>query len=294
VPARMIITGGTGLLGSELASFFSDGYDVYRAGSADFDIRDYDRVQAVFEDIRPELVLHSAAMVNVDRCETERETAMAVNADGPENIARACKESGARMVYYSTDYVFDGRSERPYIESDPTGPVNFYGVSKLEGENRVRAVLDDFVILRVAWLYSASPKSFINRLIESGTKQLSGKKKGRPIKPIKVVADQVGTPTSAFDVARQTAVVLESGLSGLFHCTAGGGSSRYDLAKFIFGHLGMDVDLTPCFAKDFNWRAPRPLYTVLENRKLDESGLNVMPDHREAIRTFVNNIRRHK
>jgi dTDP-4-dehydrorhamnose reductase len=217
---------------------------------------------------------------------------MAVNADGTGNVARACGENQTRLIYYSTDYVFDGQAERPYIETDPTGPVNYYGVSKLEGEKQVQTVLDDYLILRVAWLYSASPKSFINRLIESGERQLSDKDKGRSVKPIKVVSDQVGTPTAAADIARQTALLLDKKPVGVFHCTAGGGTSRYDLAKFVFASLGMDVELEPCAAKDFNWRAPRPLYTVLENKKLDELGLNKMPDYKQAIREYLRSIRR--
>ena len=288
----MLITGGTGLLGSELASFFSQDYDIYRVGSADFDIRRYDQVKAYFSDAKPDIVLHTAAMVNVDACETERELAMSVNGEGAGNVARACKESGTRMVYYSTDYVFDGSNSRPYVETDATNPVNFYGVSKLEGEKRVETILGDYVILRVAWLYSRSPRSFINKLIESGTRQV--REKGGASQPgaIRVVSDQIGTPTAAVDVARQTALVLEKELSGLFHCTAEGETSRYDLAKFIFDNLALDVDLAACPSREFNWRARRPPYSVLENKKLNQMGLNVMRHYRVAVREFLKDVGR--
>lgn len=289
---KMLITGGTGLLGSELAGFFSAGYDIYSVSSKDFDIGEIEPVRSYFNEVRPDIVLHAAAVADVDRCEADEKLAMAVNAVGTENIAGACAVTKARMVYYSTDYVFDGTKDSPYVESDNVNPVNIYGRSKLEGEKRAVSILEDCAILRVAWLYSKQSRSFVNRLVRRGREQLEAKKAGKEAEAIKMVSDQVGTPTWTFEVARQTKIVLDEGLCGLFHCTAGGEASRFDLARFVFEKLSMDVDLLPCSIEEFPWKAPRPKYTPLVNMRLDELGLNIMRDCREALNEFLRESRR--
>ncbi len=284
---RILITGGTGLLGSELACHFSKDCDIYRVGSADFDIRDVDQVRSFMQDARPDVVLHAAAIANVDFCEKDHQTARAVNVDGTENIARVCRDIGAFMVYYSTDYVFDGTKSSPYAETDGTGPVNYYGVTKLEGEKAVKSILDKYVILRVAWLYANNEKAFINRLIKRGQEQIDRKVLGENVLPEKIISDQVGSPTYALDVARQTELTLEKGLTGLYHCVAGGQTSRYSLAEFIFRQLSMPVDILPCKSEEFFRSAPRPRFSALENKKLADLGFDIMPDYKSAIVEFL-------
>lgn len=287
MPNRILITGGTGLLGSELACCFSKDFDIYRVGSADFDIRDIGQVKSFMEDAHPDVVLHAAAIADVDFCERDHETARAVNVEGTENIARVCRDIGAFMVYYSTDYVFEGSKGSPYVETDDTGPVNYYGITKLEGERAVISIMDKYVILRVAWLYANHDKAFINRLIKKGQEQIDKKVLGENVFPEKIISDQVGSPTYAFDVARQTELILEKGLTGLYHCVAGGETSRYSLAEFIFRHLSMPVDLLPCKSEEFFRIAPRPKYSALENKKLDDLGLNIMPDYKTAVIEYL-------
>ena len=290
----MLITGGNGLLGTDLADFFSARYKVRSTGRKEFDIRDYDRVISFVEEFKPEYVLHAAALADVDRCESEQKEAAAVNIDGAANVARACRECGSAMIYYSTDYVFDGKKDRPYVEGDATGPVNFYGRSKLEGEQQVAEILDKAVIIRVAWLFGNIERNFIERLIKKGYAQINQIKSGRQGEEIKVITDQIGTPTYTRDVARQTEVILHGKMHGLFHCTSEGQASRLEMAEYLFGKLNMDVKLTLCRRDEFDWRAARPAYTALENDRLKKYGVNIMTDYKDAIDRYLKERRNHQ
>jgi dTDP-4-dehydrorhamnose reductase len=202
-------------------------------------------------------------------------------------VAIACKEHNIKMVYYSTDYVFDGEKGEPYTEDDRPSPVNYYGVTKLEGENRIAAILDNFLILRVAWLFANHKKAFVNKVIEKGRKQVDLKKEGILGEPEKIVDDQIGSPTYAYDVARQTKKILETELSGIYHCVSEGATSRYSLAKYIYEYLAMPVDILPCKASEYNWIAPRPRNTALGNTKLTEESINIMPYYKDAVTEYL-------
>lgn len=287
MPGKMLIIGGTGLLGMDLARYFSKEYDVYPVGSVDFDIKEFDQVKAFVGDISPDIVLHAAAIADVDFCEKEKEIAQAVNSLGTKNIAKACRECNSLLIYYSTDYVFDGKKGAPYIETDHTGPINHYGRTKLEGEKHVESILDKYAILRIAWLYANHKRAFVNKLIGKGRAQLEKKEKGRSVSPEKIVSDQIGSPTFAPDIARQTEVLIKNNLKGLFHCVAGGETSRYDLAEYIFREMSMPVDIIPCSIDEFDWLAPRPKYTALENKRLNELKCCIMPDYKMAVKAYL-------
>jgi len=283
----MLITGGTGLLGVELNSYFQSAFEVTSIGSKDLDIRKSNDVVDYFKRLMPDVVLHPAAIANVDLCEEDEKLAFAVNSEGAANVAKACRNIGAYMVHYSTDYVFNGDADQPYVETDPPDPVNIYGKSKLEGENRILDIMDDAAVLRVAWLYSNSPRAFINRLIKQGRKNAEAGKGKLGGEPLKVVADQIGSPTWTGEVARQTKGVIDSGLTGIFHCVTEGGCSRYEMARLIFDYLGVGVKLTECTRADFPWKAPRPRYTVLENRGLKDANLNYMRDFKTVLYEYL-------
>ena len=283
----MLITGGTGLLGEVLTRYFSDKYMVFSVGRRDFDIRNSEQVFEYFKKIKPGLVLHAAAYTNVDQCETEKEFAMAVNAVGTANVASACNESKAKMIYYSTDYVFDGRKENPYIESDKTNPLNFYGVTKLEGEKQVASLLDDHAIMRVSWIYSHTQKSFILSWIEAARKQNKSRMNRKLFQPIDAVSDQIGCPTWAEEIARQTEVIIDNGVRGMFHCSSDGETSRYHLALLLFDLLSINARIEKHSMKDFPNRALRPRYSALENARLKKFNLNIMKDYQEALKEFL-------
>ncbi|TET95057.1 MAG: dTDP-4-dehydrorhamnose reductase [Candidatus Zixiibacteriota bacterium] len=273
---RILVTGCRGQLGTGLTELLKGEYAVRGVDIQDFDIREYDRVLGCLKEIKPEVVLHTAAYTDVDGCETNREAAISINAEGTENIARACREVKAKLIYYSTDYVFDGAKSTPYIESDTTNPQTHYGRSKLEGEEAVASLLDDYVILRIAWLYGRVGRNFVRTMVQLGFRQMQQSRQGEIITPLKVVDDQFGNPCWTLEIARQTRVILASDLTGVFHATSEGETSWYGFAHMIFEKLNMPVQVRPCPTEEFPRPAPRPKRSSLENKHLKETGLNVM------------------
>jgi dTDP-4-dehydrorhamnose reductase len=284
---RILVIGCRGQLGSDLTELLKGEYAVHGVDIQDFDIREYDRVLGCLKEIKPEVVLHTAAYTDVDGCETNRETATSINAEGTENIARACREVKAKLIYYSTDYVFDGTKQSPYVETDSVGPKTVYGKSKLEGERQVVDLLDDYVILRIAWLYGRVGKNFVRTMVQLGFRQMQQSRQGEIITPLKVVDDQFGNPCWTLDVARQTRVVLASDLTGVFHATSEGETSWYGFARMIFEKLNMPVQVRPCPTEEFPRPAPRPKRSSLENKRLKDAGLNVMRPWDIALAEFL-------
>jgi len=268
-------------------TFFETNLEVAGVDVDECDITDPGQVERTIRSISPHVVLHAAAYADVDGCETKRDLAMAVNADGAANVAAACRAAGARLVYYSTDYVFDGDSDRPYSEEDPPDPKTVYGQSKLAGETAVRAALDDHIILRIAWLYGRHGKNFVKTMIDLGRKQRQAADSGEVSSPLRVVDDQFGNPCWTMDVARQTQAVLDGDITGLFHATSTGETTWFGLAGAVFADLGWDVTVDPCSTAEYPLPAPRPRRSSLENRRLNKLGLNVMPDWRTALDTFI-------
>lgn len=275
---KLLITGGNGMLGRTLRSRWSD-WNPVPVDLADCDITDLDAVRRVFGAIRPEVVVHTAAMTAVDACESNRELAFKVNATGSANVATACREVGARLVAISTDYVFDGRSGRPYREDDPTGPATVYGCSKMAGEQAIREILPErHVIARTAWLYGPGGPSFVETMLKlaDGT---------RP--ELKVVDDQRGNPTSTAalaDILRK--LILRPDLHGIFHTSCEGECTWYEFACEIFRQAGVAQRVVPCTSAEFPRPAPRPANSSLDKAALRAAGLGPMPEWRAALRCF--------
>lgn len=278
---KVLIIGATGLLGADLSRYFGAKYDRIGIGSADLDIRHKSATAAFIKQLRPEIVINAAAWTNVDACQKDRQKAFDINAEGAGNIAAACKEARARLVHFSTDYVFDGEKKEPYSEGDQTGPVNIYGQSKLDGEKQVLSRLPEAAVVRVAWLYNNSGKSFVPRLIERG------RRSSVETEPIMMITDQIGAPTWTDEVVRQTDVIIDKKITGIIHCTSGGACSRFDLAQLLFASLGREVPLAACSRRDFPDRAPRPAYTALANSVLDRAGANNMKNYKTALQEFL-------
>lgn len=282
-----LVTGCRGQLGSDLMGLLASEHSVFGIDIEDCDITNRDAVRRAVIEVGPKVVLHTAAYTDVDECETNRDTAMLVNAEGAGNIAMACREAGARMVYYSTDYVFDGDNDRPYTEDDRPNPVTVYGQSKLQGERAVQAVLDDPIIMRIAWVYGRHGRNFVKTMIRLGMNQVAAREAGNEVTPLRVVDDQVGNPCWTMDIARQTRVVLAGQLNGLFHATSEGETTWYGLARAIFATLGMDVLLQPCSSAEFVTPAPRPMRSTLDNTRLAGVELNVMRNWKTALESFL-------
>lgn len=272
---KILLLGANGQVGHELRRSLAPLGEVVpttRSGVLDGDgveVADFDKPEsltALVERISPDLVVNAAAYTAVDRAESEAEAAFRANAEGPRRLAEACARRGATLVHYSTDYVFDGRSTRPYHEDDPTAPMGVYGMSKLGGEDAIRASGCPHFIFRTAWVYGNHGSNFMRTMLRLGAER----------EQLNVVADQFGTPTPAYLIADITAHVLEreNSSSGTWHLTCGGKASWYEFAVKIFegasrrGILKRGVSVLPISTSEYPTPARRPGYSCLDISKL--------------------------
>lgn len=274
---RIMITGAKGMLGRTLAKRLTDQHVLHPVDIDDFDLSDINACMKNVGAFRPDVVLHAAAMTAVDRCEVEKEAAFRCNAAASANIAIACQRFGARIIAFSTDYVFPGNLDRPYTEWDPTGPTNVYGSSKLAGEQAVIAHCPDHLICRLAWLYGQGGPSFLHTMLKLG--RAEGK-------AVMVVNDQVGNPTTTDAVADHVALLLDHSIAGVIHLTCEGEATWYDFAKEIFALGELKREIVPCRSSEFPRPAIRPANSRLEKLALRLYGLPPMPDWRAALSRF--------
>ncbi|MEJ5328521.1 MAG: dTDP-4-dehydrorhamnose reductase [Desulfobaccales bacterium] len=279
---RILITGAKGLLGRELVQVLSSAHEVAALGREELDIADPAQVEAALARYRPQWLVNAAAFTRVDACESEPELAFRVNATGPEVLARAAARHGVRLLHISTDYVFPGDRPvpLPYRETDPVGPLSVYGRSKLLGEEAVRGVLrGEAVIVRTAWLYGLGGPNFLKTMLRLALAD--------PGRTLRVVDDQHGSPTWARTLAEQLKALVEADARGLFHASAEGHCTWYELAKTFFELLDLPVRLVPIPTGEYPTPAKRPSNSILDNRRLRELGLNLMRPWREDLEEFV-------
>ena len=253
---KIIVTGCNGQLGRAVNELYagSDKYELVNTDVAELDITDIDAVLRLVREVKPYAIINCAAHTGVDACEEQVDLAYKINAIGPRNLSIRATETGAKMIQNSTDYVLDGKGTRPYIEFDPTGPEGMYGKTKLAGENFVKDFAKDYFILRTAWLYGDG-KNFIKTMLRlSETKE-----------EVAVVGDQVGTPTSAKELAKAIDVLLPTENYGLFHATCEGSCSWAQFAEEIFRRGGKNTRVKTITTEEFGAPAPRPAYSILEN-----------------------------
>ncbi|GAB6136347.1 dTDP-4-dehydrorhamnose reductase [Thermococcus prieurii] len=279
---RVAIIGANGQLGTDLVEVFGEkGFDVVPLTHGDLDVTVPESLE-ILKEVRPDVIINTAAYVRVDDAERYPEKAFSVNAIGALNVARAAEEVGAVNVYISTDYVFDGEKGELYTEDDIPNPINVYGASKLAGEVFTRNYSRRHYIIRVASLYGKAGASgkggnFVNWVIERA-------KRGERLR---IVRDQVMSPTHTLDVARTLTELLKIEPEyGVYHMVNEGHCSWYEFTKAIFEILGWDVDVEPISSDELDRLARRPRFSALENRKLHELGLR-MPDWREGLREYL-------
>ena len=276
---RIMITGGRGMLARTLLQELAE-HELVPVDMQEADITDAASVAALFDRVRPEAVIHCAALTQVDDCEAKRELAFRVNADGAGNVAAACRQFGARMIAISTDYVFAGDLDRPYRESDPAvGARTVYGQSKRAGEEQVFAQCPEALVCRISWLYGPGGPSFVHTMLKlaDGT---------RPV--LKVVDDQHGNPTSTLAVAHHLGLLLERPeVTGVVHLTCEGEATWFEFAQEIFRQYGIAQNVEPCTTDQYPRPAPRPANSRLEKARLRELGMPPMPDWRAALAQFV-------
>ncbi|HEU4929136.1 MAG TPA: dTDP-4-dehydrorhamnose reductase [Candidatus Krumholzibacteria bacterium] len=280
---KIAIFGVDGQLGRSVAAALASAHEVIAIQRARADIRDAEAVAGVLRRDAPDWVVNSAAMTHVDRCETEPLAAFEVNAIGAYHVARAAAETGARLLHVSTDYVFDGQKQTPYVEDDVARPLNAYGASKLAGEWFVQSASDANVIVRSSGLYglnkcSGKGASFAETILS----------RARQGQPLRVVSDERLTPTFTEDLAAQMRLMIEHGVpGGVYHATNADACSWYEFAVELLRLAGVRGSVAPIPASE--WKSPtrRPANSVLENRALASLGLDRMPDWRDALARYV-------
>jgi dTDP-4-dehydrorhamnose reductase len=285
VSGEWIVTGCEGQLGNALLSALEAiGVGVIPLSHASLDIGDERAIGEFLGALSgpPSVLVNAAAYNQVDRCEQEREAAVRCNALGPELLAKACLKSGTRFVHVSTDYVFAGDAKVPYREDDPTGPICVYGETKLDGERRVQSVSDGFLVLRTSWLFGKG-KNFIRSILGHAARRREGIDAG----PIQVVADQVGRPTHAPDLADAIIQLVEAEAKGLYHVANDGIASWWDVARFCLDESGYgDLVAERIQTRDLALPARRPAWSVLDCSRAEALGVR-MRDWREAIRAYL-------
>jgi len=278
----LLVTGARGQLGSDLVRSLTGEYKVVPADIAEFDIANLEATLQYVHHVKPDVLIHCAAFTAVDACEAEQARAYLINAMGTRNVAVAARKVDARLVYFSTDYVFDGEKPGPYCEYDQPNPLTVYGKSKLMGEAFVAQQVHAHFILRIAWLYGHSGANFVKTILRLA----------RTDRELRVVHDQFGTPTWTVDVARQLRQMLETEAYGTYHATAQGSCSWFEFAKAILEEANLDVPVVPVTTEEFPRPAPRPKNSVLDNLLLRIQGLDLMPPWRESLSKSMAQTRR--
>lgn len=266
---HILITGGDGLLAHALREIAPHDFEFSFVGHADFDLTQPGLMAQRLAELRPDVVINTAAYNLVDRCETERDLSWAANATGPQHLAGLCAGAGIRLVHYGTDYVFDGAKKSPYLESDAPQPLNHYAAGKLAGEQAVLAASPRHLVLRTSWVFGSHPvqvKTFIHTVLRAA-------REGRPLKS---TTDQVSVPTFAPDLAQWTLELVRRGASGLVHAVNDEGVSRFDWTKVILdeaasaGLISTVPPVEPVLSTFFSSTMKRPDYTVMSNAKLTQ------------------------
>lgn len=273
---KIVVTGANGQLGREVATQGKTLHELILVGHQDLDIGNSQAVKEFFMKAQPDAVINCAAYTNVDHAETDFDGAFKVNVIGVQNLAAACLEIGAKLVHVSTDYVFDGSGKESYREYETVCPLGVYGKTKWIGEQMVREILGRHFIVRTAWLYGDG-NNFVRtmlRLAESN-------------QTLRVVNDQIGTPTSTVDVTKAIFRLLESNAYGTYHATCQGKCSWYDFAVEIFKQVEKEIDVVPVTSEEFSRPAKRPAYSVLENYMLKMTVGDPMRDWQAALKEYL-------
>jgi len=257
---KYLLTGANGQLGYAFKSVLKnkENKEIYSYGKEELDITDLEQVRKTIEEVQPEAVLNCAAYNAVDKAEEDWETAYLVNGIGPRNLAIVCNEKDIPLVHYSTDYVFDGKKGSPYTIADEPNPINEYGKSKLLGERFVQNLCNKYLLIRTSWVFGPGGKPGSNFV----DKVLSWAKKDDHLK---VVDDQISSPTYNFDLANATLDLFDQRAWGLYHITNSGSCSRYEWAKYFLNNIGWEGTLEAAKSSDFETKAERPAITILSN-----------------------------
>jgi dTDP-4-dehydrorhamnose reductase len=275
---KVVVTGAAGQLGQDvLLELARKNHQAFGADRQQLDITIEENVLAYISEVKPDVILHCAAYTNVDGAEENEELAYQINAAGTEYLAKAAKQTGTKLLYVSTDYVFDGTATEPYEVDEPTKPLGAYGRTKLAGEQLLQKHLEEFFIVRTAWVFGVHGNNFVKTMIRLG------KERGE----VGVVHDQVGSPTYTVDLARFMVELMETDKYGIYHATNSGICSWYEFAVEIFKQAEMNVKVNPLTSDQFPRPAARPKYSVLSKKMIEQQGLTPLRDWKEALSAYL-------
>ncbi|MBM0065903.1 dTDP-4-dehydrorhamnose reductase [Alkalicoccobacillus gibsonii] len=275
---KVLITGAGGQLGNDLVKQFAEqGYEVFGLNREELDITNQEKVKEVFTEIKPDIVIHSAAYTAVDNAENDQESAFLINAIGSRNIAIEADCCGSKLVYVSTDYVFNGEAREPINEFEAISPLGIYGRSKLAGEQYVKDLSNKFFIVRTSWVFGLNGNNFVKTMLK-----LSEQKD-----ELGVVSDQVGSPTYTVDLAHVINELVKTEKYGTYHVANNGSCSWYEFAKEIFKLSNKSVKVNPLTSEEFPRPAKRPAYSVFDQMNLRLNNIKEMPHWKDALKRFL-------
>ena len=278
---RILVTGASGQLGYDVERELERrGIEHLGTSSRELDITDREAVERLMAAYRPDAAIHCAAYTKVDLAEDEPERCWAVNADGTRNMAAACRKTGAKLLYISTDYVFPGAGERSYETGDPTGPVNTYGRSKLAGELAVQSLLEKYFIVRISWVFGKNGNNFVKTMLRLAETKAE----------LSVVCDQIGSPTYTADLAPLLCDMVQTERYGVYHATNEGMCAWSEFAEAIFELAGRQVVVHPIPTSAYPTRAVRPLNSRMSKERLRDNGFQELPEWKNALARYLKEI----
>lgn len=286
---KALIIGANGQLGTDInSSLLENNYVTLTPNHSELDITNFEKVKDYVLQHKPNVIVNTAAYHNVDKCEEFPLLATFINTNAPAFLAKLCKEVDCKFIHFSTDYVFDGTQQKPYLETDIPNPLNVYGKSKFEGENEVLKLNDNAVVIRVSALYGVNPCRAKNGLnfIQLMLKLASERDE------LTVVGDEFVSPTATIDIANILPTIIACNLTGIVHLTSEGECSWYEFAKEILEYTHTNVNLKQVESSHFPAKTPRPKYSVLENETLKINGIQSMPHWRDALHNYLNTIKK--
>jgi dTDP-4-dehydrorhamnose reductase len=287
---KILITGSNGMLGTDLVGLLRSrkasldpNLEFIEAPHEVLDITREDTISGFISTHTPDIIVNCAAFTNVDKCETESETAFNVNALGPKYLATAAKECGARLIHISTDFVFDGNGDRPYIEKDQTNPLSEYGRTKLEGERNIQSHCNSYLIVRTSWLFGHNGINFAAKMLELAEQN----------KELSIVTDEIGSPTYTPDLAVALWTLIKQKCEGVINVSSYGSCSRYEWAEYIFKMMGYKIKINPIKSSQYKRPAKVPLNSTLNCQKFTTiAGMRMRP-WQEAVESYLKKQKYH-
>ncbi|WP_129727574.1 dTDP-4-dehydrorhamnose reductase [Ectobacillus funiculus] len=278
---KVLVTGYTGQLGYDVVCEGTNrGFKMIGVGSKDLDVTNEQDVYHYVKEVNPDAIIHCAAYTAVDKAEDDKQNCWNVNVEGTRHLATAAKEVGAKFIYISTDYVFDGEGEKPFLETDTPNPVGYYGLTKHEGEKVVQVTLDEWFIVRISWVFGINGNNFIKTMLRLSESR----------NELNVVGDQFGSPTYTFDLAPLLIDMIQGDKYGIYHASNEGFCSWAEFAKEIFKQANKDVKVNSITTEEYPTRAVRPKNSRMSKKQLVINGFKPLPKWEDALQHYLNKL----